>query len=54
MADRQLHGGADEATIRDIFARRGILPSAKRKSTGYDPFRRENRPLPRPVPRGGR
>lgn len=44
QADQQLNGGAHQAAIRDIFVRRGILPSAKRKSTGFDPFRRSNRP----------
>src|SRR5581483_5556499 len=44
QADKQLHNGAHEAAIRDIFVRRGILPSAKRKKTSYDPFARQNRP----------
>ena len=44
QADKQLHKGAHEGAIRDIFVRRGILPSAKRKNTSYDPFARENRP----------
>jgi hypothetical protein len=46
LADHQLNGGANEAAIREIFVRRGILPSAKRQRTGYDPFRRVNRPHP--------
>ncbi|HET7872294.1 MAG TPA: M36 family metallopeptidase, partial [Terriglobales bacterium] len=44
QADQRLSGGTHKAVISDIFVRRGILPSAKRKSTGFDPFRRSNRP----------
>jgi Zn-dependent metalloprotease len=44
LADRQMNGGANEAAIRDIFVRRGILPSSKLKKSGYDPFRLDNRP----------
>lgn len=43
VADRQMNGGANEATIRGIFVRRGILQPAKRKRGGYDPFARNNR-----------
>jgi len=31
-ADKQLNGGKNEKTIRDIFIRRGILPNPKRKN----------------------
>ena len=51
LADRQLYQGAHEAKIREIFIRRGILPSPKTKRTGYDPFSRHNRPEPRSRPR---
>jgi Zn-dependent metalloprotease len=44
QADQRLNAGSHQAAIRDIFVRRGILASAKRKSTGFDPFRRSNRP----------
>lgn len=30
-ADKQLHGGANEAAIRKVFVRRGILPNVARK-----------------------
>jgi Zn-dependent metalloprotease len=39
MADQQLNAGANEAAIRDIFTRRGILASAKSKRAS-----RGNRP----------
>jgi hypothetical protein len=44
LADRELNGGANEAAIRNIFVSRGILQSPKRKKSGYDPFRLDNRP----------
>ncbi len=50
LADRQLHGGAHRKTIETIFTSRGILPSARTKRAGYDPFRRDNRPA-RPAAR---
>ena len=47
LADRQLHQGAHEKRIKEIFIRRGILKSAKTKRAGYDPYSRHNRPRPR-------
>ena len=38
-----MNAGANQATIREIFVRRGILQPAKRKRGGYDPFARNNR-----------
>jgi Zn-dependent metalloprotease len=44
QADQQLNGGANEAVIRNIFVRRGILGSVKHKSTTSKPSRRRKRP----------
>jgi Zn-dependent metalloprotease len=43
QADQQLNGGANGAAIRDVFIRRGILGSARRKSIA-SPSRRRKRP----------
>jgi hypothetical protein len=44
QADGQLNGGANQDAIREVFVRRGILQTSKRKRGGYDPFRLDNRP----------
>jgi len=44
QADQQLNGGANEAVIRNIFVRRGIMGSVKHKNTAAKPSRRRKRP----------